>query len=357
MPQPKRNIFYRLLSIIYGTITQIRNFLFDANIFRTKSFPIPIIGVGNLAVGGTGKTPHVEFLIDILKKEHKTAVLSRGYRRKTKGFRLASINTDTAETIGDEPFQILGKFPETIVAVDENRVHGVNELLNLHPETEVIILDDCFQHRKIKAGLSILLTDFHRLYCDDFMLPYGSLREYPKNSKRADIVIVTKCDADFRLTDKSYFERKLNILPHQKLFFSAFEYAPIYKAFDNAEVISEIGENDDILLLTGIANPQPALNHLMQFSSKISTLFYDDHHNFTANEIAQIDEYYSRLPEGSIIVTTEKDAARLKSYPFLTEKIKQNLFVLPLKIKILNNEQDLFIKTINEYVGKNSRNG
>ncbi len=232
MAKPNKNIVFYILSLLYGGVMEFRNFLFDKKILPSKSFSLPIISIGNLAVGGTGKTPHTEFLLKILSSEWKTAVLSRGYKRETKGYRLARLS-DTAKTIGDEPHQIYSKFPGTMVAVDENRVHGIESLLDEKQNVDVILLDDAYQHRYVKRGLSILLTEFSKLYSEDYMLPFGSLREWQSNSKRADIIIVTKCDSDFCAPNKRDFEKKLKIQPHQQLFFSAFEYGKLYAGFED----------------------------------------------------------------------------------------------------------------------------
>ncbi|HHT22865.1 MAG TPA: tetraacyldisaccharide 4'-kinase [Bacteroidales bacterium] len=357
MAKPNKNIVFYLLSWLYGGITQFRNFLFDAKILSSTSFQLPIISIGNLAVGGTGKTPHTEFLLNILGKDWKTAVLSRGYKRQTKGYRLANKN-DTAKTIGDEPFQIYSKFPNTAVAVAEKRVIGIENLLKEKPEIEVILLDDAYQHRHVKPGLSILLTEFNKLYSDDYMLPYGSLREWKSNNKRADIIIVTKCDEEINTTKRQEIEKKLNIKPHQQLFFSTFRYGKLYAGFenDNKQKTAELDAESHILLWTGIENPQPMWNFFQEYTSKITPMFFPDHHDFTEKEIEKIDEIFLNLPEKKLIITTEKDLSRLKSNEFLTENIRKNLFVLPLEVKILNNEHKVFTETIKDYVTKNSRN-
>lgn len=357
MAKPNKNIVFYLLSWLYGGITQFRNFLFDKKILQSTSFQLPIISIGNLAVGGTGKTPHTEFLLKILGEDRKTAVLSRGYKRQTKGYRLAGKN-DTAKTIGDEPFQIYGKFPKTVVAVAEKRVIGIENLLKDKPEIEVILLDDAYQHRYVQPGLSILLTEFNKLYSDDHMLPYGSLREWPNNSKRADIIIVTKCDEEIDTVKKQEIEKRLNIRLHQQLFFSTFQYGKLYAGFENnnKQKTAELDAESHILLWTGIENPQPMLDYLQKQTNKITPMFFPDHHDFTEKEIEKIDEIFLNLPENKLIITTEKDLSRLKSNEFLTDNIRKNLFVLPLEIKILNNEHDVFTEKIKDYVTKNSRN-
>lgn len=357
MLKPGKNIIFYILSLIYGALTTIRNCFFDWGIMKSKSFDLPIISIGNLAVGGTGKTPHIEFLIQHLSEKFKTAVLSRGYRRKTTGFLLAN-NNSTAQSIGDEPFQIFSKFPQVIVAVDEKRVRGIENLLKSNPEIQVIFLDDAFQHRHVKPGLSILLTDYANLYTDDYMLPYGTLREYKTNCKRADIVIVTKCQEVIHPDECKSIAGKLKLRPHQQLFFSTFAYGQIYPVFPEmiSKPVLNIAYETAVLLVTGIEKPQPMLNWLKKKTQKVKTKFYPDHHNFNERDILDIENNFIDLQGDKLILTTEKDAARLKSNSHLTETIKKNLYALPLEVKILNNEQDIFIEKIQDYVRKNSGN-
>ena len=357
MSQPHKNIVFYFLSLVYGIITEFRNWFFDIGILPGKSFSLPIISIGNLAVGGTGKTPHTEFLIKHLSEEFKTAVLSRGYRRKTTGFVLANKNS-SAQSIGDEPYQIFSKFPDMTVAVDEKRVRGIENLLKTKSETQVIFLDDAFQHRHVKPGLSIMLTDYANLYTDDFMLPYGTLREYKTNSKRADIVVVTKCPEDFHFDDCKAIAGKLKLRQHQQLFFSTFVYGQIYPIFPEliSKPILDITSQMAVLLVTGIVKPQPMLNWLKKKTQNVKTKFYPDHHNFNERDILNIENDFINLQGNKLILTTEKDAARIKSNAYLSDQIRKNLYALPLEVKILNNEQDIFIQKIQDYVRKNSGN-
>jgi len=352
-----KNIIFKVFSLIYGAVTEIRNSFFDLGILKTKSFDLPIISIGNLAVGGTGKTPHTEFLIQQVSKNFKIAVLSRGYKRETRGFVLADKNS-TAKTIGDEPYQLFGKFPAITVAVDEKRVRGVEQLLKQKPDTELILLDDAFQHRYIKSGLSILLTDVSNLYPDDYMLPYGTLRERAYNSKRADIVIATKCSLQTETAEFKRIADSLKLKSGQSLFFSGFTYGKPYPVFpdDNNSGMTEITRQTAILLVTGIEKPEPLVKYLRTMNDDIIIKTYPDHHPFSKSNILEIERDFSELHDDKIILTTEKDAARLKSNPYLTATIKENLYALPLEVKILNNEQDTFIKKIQDYVSKNSGN-
>lgn len=357
MATPDKNIVFYLLSLLYGIVTEVRNRMFDWGVLKQHSFDLPIISIGNLAVGGTGKTPHTEFLIRQLSEKFKTAVLSRGYRRETAGFVLADKNS-TAKTIGDEPFQLFSKLPDVAVAVDEKRVRGIENLLKTKPDIQVIMLDDAFQHRHVRPGLSILLTDYANLYTDDFMLPYGALREYRKNSKRADMVVVTKCPEDIQPDEYKSIAWKLKLRQHQQLFFSAFEYGQIYPVFPEMirKPMPEITSETAVLMFTGIVKPELMLNWLKKNTQKVKTRFYPDHHHFDKKDIAEIEKDFIDLQGDKLILTTEKDAARLKSNPHLTDKMKKNLYALPLEVKILNNEQDRFIQKIQDYVRKNSGN-
>lgn len=310
---------------------------------------MPVISVGNLAVGGTGKTPHTEYLIRSLKENYKIAVLSRGYKRTTKGFVLADKNS-SSKTIGDEPFQIFSKFPDITVAVDEKRVHGVQEILKTKPETEVILLDDAFQHRFIKPGLSILLTDFNQPFSRDFVLPYGRLREKKENSEKADIIVVTKCPDDISVEKMLGLKLEINPRPNQRIFFSGLEYGEIYPVFENDK--TENIKDEEVVVLTAIENPQPMIHYLEKKVKITEKVIFTDHHDFSAKELLEID----KKSEGKIIVTTEKDGARLKSYDFLSEALKKKIYALPLQVKILNNETNTFNQIIYDYVRKNSGN-
>ena len=357
MATPDKNIVFYLLSLLYGIVTEVRNRMFDWGVLKQHSFDLPIISIGNLAVGGTGKTPHTEFLIQHLSEQFQIAVLSRGYRRETAGFVLAD-KSSTAQSIGDEPFQLFSKLPDVAVAVDEKRVRGIENLLKTKPDIQVIMLDDAFQHRHVRPGLSILLTDYANLYTDDFMLPYGTLREYRKNSKRADMVVVTKCPEDIQPDEYKSIAWKLKLRQHQQLFFSAFEYGQIYPVFPEMirKPMPEITSDIAVLMFTGIVKPELMLNWLKKNTQKVKTRFYPDHHHFDKKDIAEIEKDFIDLPGDKLILTTEKDAARLKSNPHLTDKMKKNLYALPLEVKILNNEQDRFIQKIQDYVRKNSGN-
>ena len=348
------------LSLLYGTITLLRNWLFDVNILKSTPFKIPIISIGNLSVGGTGKTPHTEFLLSILQNDWKTAVLSRGYKRKTKGFYLADIESNAAK-LGDESFQIYRKHPKTVVAVDEKRVHGVCCLQSAHPDLQVVVLDDAYQHRYLQPGLSILLTDYHHLYSRDSILPLGRLREKRSGSKRANIIIVTKCPDDIRPIDMRLIETELAIEHKQNLFFSSFRYQEITPVFPKSvtkkRTLLTLQKNrSGILLVAGIVSPQAIVAHLEAYTDAVETLFFPDHHRFKQKDFNLIVKSLDAITTtDKILLVTEKDAARLISNPLFPEKLKARTYALPIKVEILQNEEALFTQKILEYVVENSR--
>lgn len=298
------------VAIIYWLVTTVRNFLFDVGILKSTSFNIPVIAVGNLSVGGTGKTPQIEYLIRLLQNNYQLAVLSRGYKRKTKGFQIVD-DSFQAEDVGDEPFQYFQKFKNIRVAVDADRTQGISLLLNEEDKPEVILLDDAFQHRKVNAGFYILLTKYNDLYIHDFLLPTGNLREGRKGAKRADIIIVTKCPKDLSKEKQVEIVSKLRVKKEQQVFFSMISYKEILKGTKKISV-NEL-RNYQVLLVTGIANPTPLLEYLQSLEVKYEHLKFPDHHHFSMNEINEIKKKYQKLNTSQkIILTTEKDYVRLQ---------------------------------------------
>lgn len=361
MKQHKKHIILYPLSLIYGLITAFRNWLFDQELLPSTEFKLPIISVGNLAVGGTGKTPHTEFILRALQDEWKTAVLSRGYKRKTKGFYLADENSDS-KTLGDESFQIHQKFPKVSVAVDEKRVHGVQTLQDLIPDIQAIILDDAFQHRYIQPGLSILLTDYSNLYSKDLVMPAGELREWKSGSTRANIIVVTKCPADINPMQMRIIELELKIQTNQHIYFSCFKYDEIVPVFPDSTqtnwTLSGLKEAEaGVLLVAGIVSPEPILEELTKYSHEVKSLFFDDHHAFNQKDFNAISKKFEAMESAEkIIVLTEKDAARLISNPLFPESLKARTFALPIRVSILHDQETLFIQKIKSYVTKNTRN-
>ncbi len=334
------------LSIGYGFIIRLRNKLFDKNILRSASFNFPVICIGNLAVGGTGKTPMTEYLIRLLEKKYTLATLSRGYKRKTKGFAIAD-DTTTAIDIGDEPMQLHKKFPEITVAVAEERVVGIPQLLHEKPGTEVIILDDAFQHREVKAGLNILLTECKNLYTNDFMLPAGDLRDVKSSSKRADIIVVTKCDSHLKEEEKKDIINEINPLARQKIYFTTIDYDSPYHLFTKEKKLLE--KDCNILLICGIANPKPLENALTNYGSTYEMLAYKDHHIFNIDDLKEIKNHFSKIETpNKIILTTEKDGVRLAK--FESELKNLLIYVLPMKHTFLFGEESKFENDVLQFI-------
>lgn len=430
------------LSWLYAGVVKLRNKLFDWGYLRSKSFPVPILCIGNLAVGGTGKTPHTEYLIRLLSDSgFRVATLSRGYKRRTQGFLLSSPER-TAEELGDEPFQMSRKFPEVTVAVDANRCRGIAQLLQLSPTPEVILLDDAFQHRYVKAGLYILLTEYNRLWCDDAVLPAGRLREPCQGKDRAQIVIVTKCPDHLKPIDYKMVSKQLQLYPYQQIYFSRLRYGALTPLFLNSiqkgeetyhtegevmppkregdedrrginnqheeeevmlhkregykeirgidnqhaegEVMPHRGEEgkdrkgrnnqheaaeevmlhkdegekqtlpkgtDAVLLLSGIAHPEPLIAEVSRYGVQVEVITFADHHAFSTRDMAQIRERFRQLKASHpILITTEKDGARLLHHPDLDEQLKPYIYLLPIEIEILQEKQESFNQNIIHYV-------
>ncbi|MDN3492888.1 tetraacyldisaccharide 4'-kinase [Winogradskyella bathintestinalis] len=318
-----RNLLFPIVPIYY-VITWLRNRLYDAGIKSSKSYEFPIICVGNLSTGGTGKTPMIEYLIRLLKEDKNLATLSRGYKRVTKGFVLADKNA-TADTIGDEPFQFYRKFEDLTVAVDGDRQNGIAELRTLKSQPDVILLDDAFQHRKVTAGFNILLTSYNNLYYKDIVLPTGNLREPRSGAKRADVVVVTKCDKTISKIEKQKIASKLKLKSHQKLFFSYVDYAShVISSTDKLE----LSKLPSFTLVTGIANANPLVDFLREKGLDFNHLEYSDHYSFKISDI-------ETLATKSLIITTEKDFVRLSDH----DELKRKLYYLPIQIKIEESAQ------------------
>ncbi len=329
------------LSWIYGAVMGVRNWLFDSKVFKEEEFKIPVIGVGNITVGGTGKTPHVEYIVSQLSKDYNVAVLSRGYKRKTRGFVLANVNS-TPDSIGDEPFQIYKKYGDKIqVAVCENRRKGIVELMRLFPNLQLIVLDDSFQHRWVKPQLNVLLTDYNRPFYRDKLLPLGRLRESPMQVNRADMVVVTKCPDDLMPINFRIATKDLDLMKFQKLFFSRYEYGQLQPVFADEALyhvsLSSLSADDSVMLLTGIAHPHYFVRHFRNFPFKVKVDHFPDHRNFSRADIQEITERFKNMSgERKIIVTTEKDAVRLMHNPYFPKKLKPFTFYLPISVKMIN---------------------
>ena len=346
------------LSWCYGLAVGIRNQLFEMGILKSRAFKTPIISIGNITVGGSGKTPHVEYIVKQLHDKMKVAVLSRGYKRKTKGFVLASKDS-TAADIGDEPFQMKKKFADIYVAVDANRCRGIDFLTENEEtkDTDVILLDDAYQHRYVKPGVNILLIDYHRLIIYDKLLPAGRLREPKQGKNRADIVIITKCPNEMKPMEFRVLTKALGLFPYQKLFFTKLKYnqlKPLYAGEDKP--LSELTKDTHVVLLTGIASPKQMMMDLSSYTSHITPLTFADHHAFRKKDIQRINEVFAQTPEPKIIITTEKDNARLFGMKGLSDEVRQHIYMLPIEIEFLLGQQAEFNEKIIGYVRKNSRN-
>ena len=345
-------------SWIYGLVVWLRNQLFDIGVLKSKAYDIPIISVGNITVGGSGKTPHVEYLVRLLKKHAKVAVLSRGYKRKSKGFVLADDSSDATD-IGDEPYQMKRKFPDIYVAVDKNRRNGIEKLTDnsIANNTDVIILDDAFQHRYVKPGINILLVDYHRLIIYDKLLPAGRLRESKDGKIRADIVIVTKCPTELKPMDYRVLTKAMNLYPYQSLLFSTLQYGDLLPMFGGEQrQLNTLKSDENVLLLTGIASPKQMILDLQPYTKNITSLSFGDHHRFTHKDYERINNTFESMPSPKVLITTEKDAARIFGSEGLSENVRRNMYVLPIEIKFMLEQEELFNQKIISYVQKNSRN-
>lgn len=353
------SVLLRPLAWLYGLATALRNRAFDCGLLRSRRFPLPVIGVGNLAVGGTGKTPHAEYLLRLLAPHCATALLSRGYGRRTRGYVRAAAGM-TATDIGDEPLQVTRKFPAVTVAVSADRCKGLDRLLSDNRPPDVVVLDDAYQHRYVHAGLYILLTDYSRLYTDDRLLPEGRLRESASGARRARIILVTKCPPSLSPEAQADVRRRLGPAPGQSVFFTAFSYGRPYSLFAGGGrngADSELAGRE-VLVVTGIAHPESLYRHVEAAGGHVTALRFADHHAFTAADAARLNAVFASLPPGSRIVTTEKDAARLPACAdSLSASVREALLVQPVDVVFLNHEEQDFNHIITHYVATHKRNG
>ncbi len=352
-------LFLYPVAAIYGLIISIRNFLYDYKIFKSTEFEIPVISIGNITVGGTGKTPHTEYLVDLLRKQFLVTTVSRGYKRKTKGY--LEVSTDSLATeVGDEPLQIKRKFSEVQVVVDEKRVHAIEKIQEQAPEKlpDVILLDDAFQHRSVTPGINILLIDFNRPIDKDRLMPVGRLREARWQMRRANLIIYTKCPQEISPITRRIIMKDVNLRPYQNLFFTTMVYQPITPVFpEEAEKKPRLAaEKMSVLLVTGIANPDHLKKYVGNFSDEIVDLKFPDHHNFNTANIQQMEQMFAGIENSKkIIITTEKDSMRLKDLE-LSPLLKAHLYYIPLKIKFLDSEGKNFDEKILTYVRENKSN-
>ncbi len=333
-------------ALVYWLVIAIRNWMYNKKILHSTSFALPLICIGNLSVGGTGKSPMVEYLVRLLKDKFKVATLSRGYKRRTKGYALANETSDALD-IGDEPMQFHLKFPDVPIAVGEERLDAIPQLLHDRPETQVIILDDAFQHRAVKAGLNILLTDCNNLFTRDFYLPTGDLRDLKSEYKRAEIIIVTKCNPDLSATEKQELIKEINPRSGQSVFFTAIQYSQPYHI--QTKLGYSFNKDTEILLVSGIANPRPLKSMLEKHSRGYYMLQYPDHRIFTIDDLKEIRKKFTSIDSvDKIILTTEKDAVRLVK--FNTEITGLPLYVIPVRHHFLFGEEGRFAQLVIDFI-------
>ncbi len=325
------------VSLLYGAVVSLRHWLFNRNIFHSASFDRPVICVGNISAGGTGKSPMIEYLIRMLQQHCSVAVVSRGYGRTTKGYLLADDHT-TAAMIGDEPRQFLDKFPYLTLAVGEDRQLAISRLLNDMPDTQVVLLDDAFQHRWVKASMNIVLTRYDDLYTRDWLLPTGHLRDIPAAIKRADVIVVTKCPDHLQEADRTAVLAEIKPLAHQAVFFAGIRYAPPQDYITKSPVA--LSPRKKVLLVTGIAAPEPLEHYLKEHVLVLETIRYPDHHSFSMTDIQTIQQKYAALGKDTLLLTTEKDAVRLVAYKQQLADIQWA--VIPIGLYVLFNEAEAF---------------
>ena len=336
----------------YGAGVWLRNTAFNLGILKQESFDVPVVSVGNITVGGTGKTPHVEYIVEALCQQYNIGVLSRGYKRKTKGFIMAR-DTLTSKDLGDEPYQIYRKFTGLItLAVCESRRKGIKEMLKINPDINLFVLDDAFQHRYVKPKVNIVLVDYNRPPYNDKLMPLGTLREPYDHILKADIVVVTKCPSDIKPIEVKLVKDKLELFPSQDLFYSNVRYAPPASVFPVKNLrltsLNSLQPDDLILGLTGIANQRPFVVYLRQFQCKVKVIHYDDHHDYTRDDFRYIFKIFNEL-EGrrKFIITTEKDAVRILNNPYFPLEMREYIFYIPIKVGFLNNNDEHdFIPTL-----------
>ncbi len=365
MTSNKDRILYYVLkpfSWLYGAVTEVRNKCFDWGWLPSQRYEVPVVSVGNITVGGTGKTPHVEFLIESLSSWYNIAVLSRGYKRRTKGYVLASRHS-TPETIGDEPFQIYQKFGKRVkVAVCENRRKGIEELLASNPDINLILLDDAFQHRYVQPKVNILLTDYSRPVYTDHLLPLGRLRECRHNVGRADFVIVTKVPEELSPLQFRMVHKQLDLLAFQKLYFSRIRYGEIAPVFPEESKyivhLDQFTRSDAVLLLTGIANPRSFVRYFKRYACRVKVNHFPDHHFYSRRDLEALSQQFDSMKAArKIIVTTEKDAVRLAGSPYFPQRLKPFIFYVPIEIEMVHGiDEPDFITTLRAAIDSNSEN-
>jgi tetraacyldisaccharide 4'-kinase len=337
------------LSLVFGLLVAIKNMMYGAGLLSGVRFNMPVIGVGNLSVGGAGKTPHVEYLVRLLRAHIRTGVMSRGYGRSTSGFMLVSRDHQSDMT-GDEPLMLARKYPDVEIAVSESRSLGIPMLMQSHPELQVILLDDAFQHRSVSPHLNILLTAYNHPFYRDWLLPTGSLREWRSAYKRADMIVVTKCPEDMSDRERIQILRDLRPLPQQAVYFSAFRYHVPYAMYVRGGRV-ELSDAISVLLVCGIANPEYLIAHVEERTGHLDIVTFEDHHAFLQEDLDLITKRYQALPgDHKIILTTEKDAVRLESWGSLITSRNLPLYLLPVEVVFLFQDGMRFDQQIRKFL-------
>lgn len=336
-------------ALLYGIGVSLRDFFYRKELLRGYRFNVPVISVGNLSVGGAGKTPHIEYLVRLLKDYLNVATLSRGYKRKTSGYLEVKAN-HTAEDVGDEPLQFKRKFRDILVTVSENRAFGIPEIMANHPDTQAILLDDAFQHRSVQPGLNILLTEYNNPFTQDQLLPVGRLREWRSAYQRADVIIVSKCPPEMSLEEREQWLSELKPFPHQQVYFSYYEYGTPYYIF-NSKYRLQLQEDLDAILISAIANTEYLTDYLEARIDLVKNLDYEDHHYFTRFDMERLKKIFDNMPRAKkAILTTEKDATRLQLHQkYLTEH-KLPIFALPVEVKFHFDEAEKFNAEVKEFL-------
>lgn len=341
------------IACLYGLVVYLRNCFFDWGWLKSRQFKTAIISVGNITVGGTGKTPHTEYIIQLLQQQFKVAMVSRGYKRKSSGLQIASSASNSA-ILGDEPYQVYRKFPKTLVVVEANRCKAIDYIEEKYPSTEVVVLDDAFQHRYVDAGMPILLIDYSRLITKDNLLPVGNLRESVKAKYRASIIIITKCPASITPIEMRNLFKEIAPRPYQRLFYSYFDYGKLQAVFGNES--KQLTPDMHVLAVTGIAQPAPLLQYLSSQTALVQTVSYPDHYTFTKADWKNIQQKFDAIDSpNKCIVVTEKDAAKLVSLDVVPTALKQHIWALPIKVAFLQDGEKEFNKLLVDYVSKNKR--
>lgn len=341
------------LSFLYGLGIDIRNKLFDLKILKSEEFDIPVVCVGNLTVGGTGKTPVTEYLIDVLSESHHLAVLSRGYKRRTKGFVLASVKSSVRD-IGDEPKQIKLKYPEIQVAVCEKRVEGINQLRRIDPQIDLIILDDAFQHRYVEPWVSLVLMDYNHPIYKDRLLPWGRLRDRPSRLNAANMVLVTKCPANMTPLDTRIVKNSLGLYPYQSLYFTRMRSGSITPLFPDMAPES-VRPGDNIVVMAGVADPSSMVAGLRKKYRIFREVIHKDHHSYRMSDMRELQEILGKAPEGTVIVTTEKDAVKLTNRKKIPAEIQRRLYYIPIQVDFVDNGEKDFLHKFEQYVRTNQK--